>query len=445
MKVLLVAPHYPPQFIGGVELCTERLAHRLRAAGHETSVVAVERVGADQAERLQIESTDEDGVAVFRLSLAAADQAHAFSYSYRHPDVETWLEGWLRRERPDVVHLHSGYLLGGAVLSAAAKQRVPAVVTLHDFWFICPRITMLHPNRVCCTGPESPAKCAWCLATERRRYRLPARWLGPRQAFRVGRVLATPVFARVSELPRRAEEIASRRRQVLGALAGASAIVSPSRFVRDQMIGAGVAADRIELIPNGTERRKPAARRSADALALRVGFLGQIAPHKGLHVLIDAVRRSPRANIELLVHGSLTREADYVRRLRAQAGHDPRIVFAGSLERKDLDAFFARIDILAVPSVWYENSPLVIHEARFAGLPILASRLGGMTELVEDGVDGLLADAGSPSSFARQFDRLMLEPGLLDRLRAGVRPPPTLEDEVGALLSIYRRVVAESA
>jgi glycosyltransferase involved in cell wall biosynthesis len=92
--------------------------------------------------------------------------------------------------------------------------------------------------------------------------------------------------------------------------------------------------------------------------------------------------------------------------------------------------------------VWYENSPFVIHEARAAGLPVLASKLGGMAELVEDGVDGLLATAGSVEAFAAAFDRLARERDLAVRLRAGVRRPPTLDDEAAALIALYERVAA---
>jgi glycosyltransferase involved in cell wall biosynthesis len=176
-----------------------------------------------------------------------------------------------------------------------------------------------------------------------------------------------------------------------------------------------------------------------------VGFLGQIAPHKGIHVLVRAWRVLPHRSIELVIHGDMTREPHYTRELRALAADDPRIVFAGPLGQQDLDTLFRRIDILAVPSVWYENSPLVIHEARRAGLPVLASRLGGMAELVRDGEDGLLAEPGNPASFAQQIDRLISEPALLERLRHGVTPPPTLEEEVRALLGIYEGVAASAS
>jgi len=445
MKILLVAPHYPPRFIGGVELYTRRLAHRLRAAGHRIAVAAMERLDADQPEPLRVEETNEDGVTVCRLATRKAPGARAFADTYQHPAIEAWLADWLARERPDVLHLHSGYLLGGAVLRAAARHAVPVVVTLHDFWFICPRVTMLHPSQACCSGPEAAIKCAWCLSTGQRRYRVPEQILGAPAARRLARWLAVPPLSSLTELPSRMRNIDARQQALLPALAGAAAVLSPSRFLRDEMVRAGVDRARIALLPYGIEPRAPLPRRAGDGVAVRVGFLGQIAPHKGIHVLVRAWRVLPHRSIELVIHGDMTREPHYVRELRALAADDPRIVFAGPLGQQDLDTLFRRIDILAVPSVWYENSPLVIHEARRAGLPVLASRLGGMAELVRDGEDGLLAEPGNPASFAQQIDRLISEPALLERLRHGVTPPPTLEEEVRALLGIYEGVAASAS
>lgn len=469
MKILLVAPHYPPRYIGGVELIAQRLAHRLRAAGHAVCVIAVERVGVEPQDPQLAEVTDDDGVTVWRLSLPRSlpqphepDGETAFEASYRPRGAEAFIRNWLARERPDVIHLHSGYLLGGAVLQAAAARGIPVVVTLHDYWFICPRITMLQPGGACCTGPESAAKCAWCLATEQRRYRLPERLLGAP----VARALAGAATRAVAAPPLRAfnldplrtrarvRDIEQRNRLLQASLRGAAAIISPSRFLRDQMAMAGVPSDRITLLPYGLEPGPRLARRAPDHVALRVGFLGQIAPHKGVHVLIEAVRmlHTSRAlrgrRVELIIQGDLTRERDYVRQLRALAAavaadddqEDSRVVFAGPIVDRRLEALFNRIDILAVPSVWYENAPLVMLEAKRAGLPVLASRLGGMAELVRDGEGGLLAEAGSPSSFARQLQRLIDEPDLIDHFRQQITPPSSIDDEVSALLDIYARV-----
>jgi glycosyltransferase involved in cell wall biosynthesis len=445
LKIALLSPHYPPRYIGGVEAYTRRIGRRLRAAGQDVVIAAVERIDANQPDPVQVEATDDEGLRVWRLSIRAFDARARFVATYAHPDVEIWLRDWLARERPAVVHLQSGYLFGGALLRAAATCAIPVVVTLHDFWFVCPRITLLRPTQECCAGPETAATCGWCLATEQRRYRLPAQWLGTRRAGRLGAQLADSPIAGVLGLRTRVRDVEARQHLLVPALAGAATLLSPSRFLRDQMVQAGVDRHAITLLPYGIEPRPPLPRRTPDGVRLRLGFLGQIAPHKGVHVLIQAVRALADPAIELIIHGDPTREPAYMHTLQALAADDRRVIFAGPLPQTALDELFQRIDLLAVPSVWYENSPFVIHEARRAGLPVLASRLGGMAELIHHEVDGLLAEAGSAASFAQQIDRLTGDPELLVRLRGGVAPPPTLDAEVSALIDIYHRVAAPHA
>lgn len=443
MRVLLVAPHYPPTFVAGVELYTRRLAGHLAARGHECQVVAVEHLGST-GRALEAHEVVEDGVRVFRLGLPDPQTDERFRATYHDPGLERWLEARLREWRPEVIHLQSGYLTGGAVLAAARTSSVPVIVTLHDYWFTCPRITLQHPGGAVCSGPETPAKCAWCLLTSHRRYRLPSTVAG-HTGQRLMRALLPlwPVRA-LTGWSARVADIETRRAMLLPALTGAARLLSPSRFLRDEMARAGVPADRVLLQPYGVEPRRPALPRSPDGAALRIGFLGQVAAHKGVDVLIAALRRVAAADVELVVRGDLTRDPGYAARLRALAGGDPRVVFGGPLDHADLDDFFASIDILAVPSVWYENSPLVIHEARMAGLPVLTSNLGGMAELVRHDEDGLLATAGEPDSYAAQIRRLAADPALAGRLREGVRPPPTAVEEVSALEQLYATVVREA-
>jgi glycosyltransferase involved in cell wall biosynthesis len=439
MKILLVSPHYPPRFMGGVEVYTQRVAHALAARNHTVLVVAVDAIDGKSANGIGVQTTLDAGVEVSRLSLPAA---HGFRETFHRVDVEQWLLDYLDRHRPDIVHLQSGYLVGDAVLAAARAVATPLAVTLHDFWFVCPRITLQHPDGRCCTGPDTPEKCAGCLATEQRRYRLPFQLLGPRSSGALTALL-TRLPRSWSAIPDLTADVASRRSRLLAGLATADAIFSPSQFVRQQLIDAGFDGARIEVVRLGVEPMRRVPRRViADGdVRLRIGFLGQIAPHKGVHVLVEAMRHCQERRVELVIHGRFDRDAAYAARLRLLAGGDPRIVLAGPLERSQVADYLASIDVLAVPSLWYENSPLVILEARAAGRPVLASRLGALVEQVADERDGLLAEPGNPRAFAAQIDRLARTPELFDRLASAIRPPATVDEEVDTLCRVYARLV----
>lgn len=430
MKLLLVAPHYPPTYVGGVELYVQRLARYCSARGVECRVVAIERLW-NAGSRFAAVDKEEHGVMVSRLDVPRPEEPERFRATYCDARVADWLTELVRAHRFDVIHLHSGYLNGGAVLAAARACRVPVVVTLHDYWFICPRITLLHPDGSICSGPETADKCALCLMTERRRIR----WLAALGGSATPHMLQT---ACAVVWPGRVKEIEDRRRELVNGLLSAARILSPSRFLIEQMVLAGFPRHRIELVTFGVPARERVPAPPRTGRRLKVGFLGQVAPHKGVHVAIQAVRWVNAGQVELIIRGHLDRAGQYVRHLRRLASDDPRIVFGGPIDHRELDGFFASIDLLVVPSVWYENSPFVIHEARTAGVPVLASDLGGMAELVRHDVDGLLARPGDAASFAEQLHRAATDPALLPRLRANVRQPPTQEEEFEALLASYR-------
>jgi glycosyltransferase involved in cell wall biosynthesis len=432
MNVLLVAPHFPPSHVGGVEVHTKALADGLTASGHRVEVAAVEELTGGERDGCVATIDRQHGYPVHRLTLTLAP-GRTFPLLWEHPAAEEWCMTTVTRFAPAVVHVHSGYLLGAPALAAARRAGVSSVVTLHDYWFACPRITLVQPGGARCSGPETAGKCAWCLASDQRRIR----WLpGPMRDRLAAR-------ARKSPAPRwldaQSRVVAARQRGVLDALAGAAAVLSPTRFVADAVAAAGFATRPITVQPVGHPRTEWIARRP-DANHVRLAYLGQIAPHKGVHLAIDAVRANRDPRLTLAVHGPLTPHEDYVTELRRRAAGDPRIVFHGPYRRADLPAIFSVTDALLVPSTWYENAPLVIYEAHAAGVPVVASRLGGIPELVTNERDGLLFEPDQADDLGRQIERLLTEPDLLARLGAGARAPRTIDDDVQGLVRLYERV-----
>jgi glycosyltransferase involved in cell wall biosynthesis len=439
MKVLLVSPHFPPSRIGGVEFYTKRLADHLQACGDRPEVMCAERIDATGA-NVSAATDAAFGFPVHRLSFNQALRSSPATAGFRNDAVTQWTLDLIDRRRPDVVHLHSGYLLGGAVLSAARARKVPAIVTLHDFWFICPRITLLHPDGRRCSGPDSPEKCTWCLATEQRRFRLPdAASRGAIGTLAI-RLLQHRAAAAAAGWERTIADLQERRDGLRDALMQADVLLAPSQFLRGLIAETGIPAERITISRYGIDApaRKPRVR--ADPSTLVLGYLGQLAPHKGVGVLIDAVRRLTGAEVRVRIYGDPASHGGYGADLMRRAGGDRRIEFCGPYRHEHVYELLASLDTIVVPSVWYENAPFVIQEAQAAGVPVLASRLGGMRELVSDGVDGLLFEPGDAADLARQLRRLVSEPGLLDRLQPDGSSVRTEDDELRELRGHYLRL-----
>ena len=432
MKIVLPVHHFPPRYSAGAELYTFRLARWLRAHGHQAEVVCVERIDAPE-DGIAAAYDEYQGVPVWRLSFDARRAPDALLWSYRNPLITRWFEEYLCREQPDLVHQQSGYLMGAGVLEAAQRSGIPAVLTLHDFWFLCPRITLLRGDGACCTQvPADPAACAWCMHLSRRRFRLANSATGGL----LGQM--APIV-----LGGERQAMAARRRYLAAMLGSVAAAIAPSRFLAKQFQNS-LAPEKLHVLRYGldTAHLQQTPLRAADDV-LRLGYLGQIAPHKGVHVLVQAIRllENDGLPLELVIYGDIEQDRRYSQRLEQLAANDPRIRFAGRFDNARVAEVLASLDATVVPSIWYENSPLAIMEAHAAGRPVITSALGGMAELVRDEVDGLHVRPNDAADLARQIQRLRDDPSLLQRLRVGVTPPMTIEAEMQTLLSIYERAL----
>jgi glycosyltransferase involved in cell wall biosynthesis len=287
--------------------------------------------------------------------------------------------------RPDVVHLQHYQFIGLDALEMFKEfAGCRTVLTLHEYLLICH-----HDGQMVKTGDfrlcheATPAECHACF---------PA-------------VGSGKFFLRAKSIRQRLE--------------AADRLVSPSRFLRDRHAAWGVPADRISVIENPMPPQfevlpfSPVRRRSSDSARLRLGFFGQLTRYKGALVLLDAVRHLPadvRARVELLVFGARLEQQppefqEMVRqRLADTAGN---VSMFGPYRHEDVPALMRSVDWIVVPSTWWENSPLVIQEARAVGTPILASNIGGMAEKVRDGIDGVHFLAGSPLDLASRIEAIV--------------------------------------
>lgn len=431
MKILLAVHHFLPRYTAGAELYTFRLARWLIANGHTAEVVCVEELDAARPASLTARREDYGGVPVYRLSLGMAGAP--YSWGYDHPLINAWLQSHLVQSRPDLVHLHGGYLLGAGVIDEAHRAGIPAVVTLHDYWFLCPRFTLLRGDgSTCAKVPDDPAACGWCLKLSQRRYRIPERL--SRGA--VGQSWITLVGGSGREAQ------AERRERLRQSLGLADLVFAPSRFLAAHFAqSVGEDRLRVQRLGIGPAQPRELAPPGANA-ALRLGYIGQIAPHKGVDLLVRALALLPQEGrpVRLAIHGDLAHNPRYTRSLRHLAAADRRVTLAGRFENSAVDSVLETLDALVVPSIWYENSPLAILEAQSAGRPVLASAMGGMAELVRHEVDGLHFRPGDAADLARQIQRLREDPQLLTRLAAGIRPPPSVDDEMRALLAAYQQL-----
>jgi glycosyltransferase involved in cell wall biosynthesis len=433
MKILIAVHHFPPRYTGGAEWETYRIAATLQARGHQVKVICVERV--DQGPKEGVTWVDDvyEGISVRRLTFNQALVPDPVRWEYDNLWIGENLEGLITDFKPDVFHLISGYLISGRSLCVAHDLGIPTVVSLMDFWFLCPRISMLRGDGHLATLPINPATCAQCLATNKRRYKI------------LGNIVPGLMENYWRLQKSNVQNIVQRQNFLQKTLSEADVIIGRSKYLCSTYEEAGIPSGKIIFSRQGLDFAEltPEKVMKSPSKLLRVGYLGQIARLKGVHVLLEAARRLPGAQMQVSVYGDVTRFPNYSTQLKRIIGNDRRLTLAGTYHgREDLTRLLREIDVIVVPSLWYENSPNVILEAFAHQTPVIASNLGGMAELVQHGENGLVFEVGNPDDLARQLQRLSVEPDLLAKLQTGIGPIKSVSMEIDELEAVYQKLLS---
>lgn len=441
MRVMLVVHGFPPAAHGGTEVYVRDLALALSAMPG-TDVAVLTRHADPERPELAVRRRRVGPVRVFSINNTFQSCA-TFAESYENPRLLRVAGGLLDEFEPDVVHVQHLTCLSTHLPREAARRGIPVVLTLNDYWLVCHRGQLFDLDGARCEGPFDGG-CARCIPA--------AALAGPRSyaAGRFLRRLPIPGAARAVHLAERVVEALrppattcgateERLRHMRHSVDGVSRVLAPSETIAAVFRRFGVPTDRMERCDQGISLAPFEGQRRSPSVPLRVAFAGGLTPSKAPHVLLDAVDLLPPGSIvvDLLggtaaYHGQQT----YADSLTLRMGH-PAIRRLGPVPHERMPAVLHDVDVLVVPSVWIENAPFIIREAFAAGAPAVASDLGGMAEMVNDGVDGLLFPPGDAAALAACLRRLIEEPGLLDRLRAGIVKPMSIDADAARLRAMY--------
>jgi GT2 family glycosyltransferase/glycosyltransferase involved in cell wall biosynthesis len=448
MRILLVSHGFPPAASGGTEVYVRNLGAALAACGGDQVMVLTREDDARRPE-LSVRSAEDGPVAVTIVN-NTFQSCTSFEESYANPAIAGIAGQLIDRWRPDILHLQHLTCLSTGIPGEAARRSIPVVMTLNDYWLICHRGQLVDVEGRRCRGPFGEG-CAKCVLPE---------MLAPPAAFRAGRTMrslplpgaaaavslaASAIGTTRSERQLRAATLA-RLRHMQAAVKTVDLFLAPSRTLADAFAPFQIPDGRLVSCDQGIRLGPHTPVRRGRSGPLRIGFAGGIQPTKGLDVLLDAVELlSPGAVVvDVLGSGGAYHGRDhYARAVAPRLGH-PAIRRLGPVPHDRMRSILDDIDVIVVASVWIENAPFIIREAFAAGVPVIASDLGGMAEMVRDGIDGLLFPAGDAPALAAALRRCLDEPGLLGTLQGGIRMPMSIEEDASALRSVYRSLLVSS-
>jgi glycosyltransferase involved in cell wall biosynthesis len=218
--------------------------------------------------------------------------------------------------------------------------------------------------------------------------------------------------------------------------------VAPSQSMAGEFERLGVKPAKLRVLRHGLVEIARVPRRADDG-RLRIGFVGTLVWHKGVHVLIDAVRALPPDRYELQIFGSLHTFPDYAADLQQRATGLP-VRFMGEFDRSAAHHAYGAVDVIVVPSIWPENAPLVVSEAFMAGVPVVVARTGGLAELIDDGVNGLLYEPRSTADLTNALRAILDDRSKLDALARNIPVVKSMDLHAREWESIYRELLRGS-
>jgi glycosyltransferase involved in cell wall biosynthesis/MoaA/NifB/PqqE/SkfB family radical SAM enzyme len=430
MRILQVIHGYPMRFNAGSEIYTSVLSRAL-AAGHEVHVFTREEdsFSPDYSVRSEPDASDS------RVTLHLVNLPRTRD-RYRHVEVDQRFAELLTRLKPDVVHVgHLNHLSTSLVTEAARKCAV--VFTLHDFWLMCPRGQFmqthpLNPQELwpACDGQDD-RKCA---------ERCYAKLFGGAQE------------EWETDVRHWTEWVGRRMKHVRTIVELVDAFTSPSHYLLERFAREfPLPRAKLHFLPYGFDLKRLCGRQRVAGEPFTFGYIGTHIPAKGIHLLLEAFAHVP-APVRLRIWGrSRSPETPALQQAtkRLPLEVQERIEWLPEYaNEKIVPEVFNRVDAIVVPSVWVENSPLVIHEAMQARVPVITADTGGMAELVQDGVNGASFKFRDTNSLSERMRKLAERPDEARRLggrgylASSNGDVPDLNSHVQAMTNLYNEVVA---
>ncbi len=404
MKICRIIYTYSPYQVGGGDIYAAKISRALATNGHKEVIISISQSHKDIIE-------ENGNVKIYRFPPANVSALHMIAK--RHlllQGIWTLLDIYspyayykilsvLKKEIPDVVHIHTPIDLTLAVFDAVANVGLPMVLTIHDYIFLCRRFVLLHSNGDICTESNINPFC------------------------RIYRQFCRSILNNKVDM-----------------------VISPSQFSLElYKLNGFFRNTQGRILPHGIDVNIPDYPRNVENIRkkdkiLNILYAGGLTKHKGVHVLINAFKIIKNQNLRLHIVGG----GAYDKRLKNLADNDGRIVFHGKFLNNDMQKFYYDSDVLVVPSIWYEVRSNVIPEAFRAGIPVIGSKIGAIPEFVRDNYNGFLFNPGDEIQLKEILENIAASPDKLKTLGKNAREYVKefeMNNYINNLTAIYKEAI----
>lgn len=433
MKIIKLIHGYPMRYNAGSEVYSQMLCQGL-ADKHEVHVFTREEnpFAADYTVKTEVDQSD-PRVKLHIINLLGDRQR----YRYRHEAVDQCFIELLKQVQPDIVHIGHLNHLSTSLVETVHAHNIPMVFTLHDYWLMCPRGQFMQRQ-----GDDANTLWAACTGQEDRKC--------------AEKCFAGYVSGAKDEWEADInywQDWIARRMQHIRAMTNlVDYFIAPSRYLYQRyVIDFNLPENKITYLDYGFDLKrfvKPQQRISGEPFTF--GYIGTHIPAKGIQDLIKAFGLLQN-DCSLRIWGRTTQNTSALKNIVKTLPEtlQANIEWMGEYQNENIVGdVFNKVDCIVVPSIWVENSPLVIHEALQVGVPVITADVGGMAEYVKHEVNGLLFKYRDINSLASAMQRLSndlvlaKELGQTGYLQSVDRNIPNMSDHLVEIDKIYRSVIS---
>jgi len=449
MKILIVVHQFFPEFMGGTEVLTFDVAQTLKNNGNEVKIFTAFPYEGEINDLDRFDSYTYKNIDVIRFKHTVTpmgEQSNTFELEYNNLFVASYLREFFKAWHPDIVHVFHFHRVSMSIVDVCKEFNIPVLYTATDFWPICLLSQLRNHDGTMCSGPNKNAvNCVRHLAlafqpveVQRKVQRIPNLLLGLIiKSIKVGMFGNYAFSPYIKALSQRPMFMKDRLNYI-------DKILVPTQLMGEILSKNGVDRKRIDFQRYGVNLNyyKKINKSRGSSRILKIGYIGALYEHKGVHLLIESVRiLKNEDNIEIKIYGDLNQSPEYGKRLKNIAENDERIKFCGTFPNDEIGQILFDIDALVVPSIWYENTPLVVYSALAARCPVIASNVKGISEIIKHEENGLLFEIGDVKGLSEAIKLVNNDREFLAKLSDNIVEPKSMESYVTELERYYAELL----
>lgn len=447
MKILQIAHAFAPFNTAGVEVYTYNLAKEL-AKNHQ--VYIFHRVNQPRQEEYEVKQSRQENLRIYTIN-NTLKYCYSFRDLYINDAITNNFAKILKEINPDIVHIQHLIYLSTGLIQKIKLRKIPIVFTLHDYWLICPQ---WHYLKNCLTPCEkyNAYECLSCVSNWLHIHKTPKKiyhFFKKLMPSKLTKKLEDTYMLLSKSLnnPTHGINLINERRTYTKQLSQeVDLFISPSKFLRSKFTDFGIRESKNLLLRHGFNKDLFMNSRRKLSDEITFGFVGTILPAKGLHVLVKAFNDIKNVRARLNIYGKLCsyKGFEYYPKYLKKIKRNQNIYFLGDFENNKVGGIFSSIDILVAPSIWQENAPLIIQEAFLSNTPVLASRIGGIPELVSDGVNGLLFNPGDAQDLKDKIEYVINSPEVIRKFKDNIPRVKSIEENANEIEEIYANLITRN-